>query len=90
MAKRTKADVAKATGMSMTTLNELLNYIQAEVAAGNTVQLTGFGTFKPGVLRGREVRVPSTGATKKTTAKFRPKFSPGTDFKAQVETARRP
>ncbi|WP_431928709.1 HU family DNA-binding protein [Nonomuraea jabiensis] len=90
MAKRTKADVVAATGVPMKTLNALLNYVEAEVAAGNEVQFTGFGAFKAVVSPEREVRVPSTGETKKAEAKFRPKFSAGVGFKNAVATARKP
>ncbi|WP_336214714.1 HU family DNA-binding protein [Nonomuraea sp. LPB2021202275-12-8] len=90
MAKRTKADVAAATGVPMKTLNALIDYVKAEVAAGNEVQFTGFGAFKAVVSAEREVRVPSTGETKTAPAKFRPKFSAGAGFKDTVAAARKP
>ena len=82
--KRTKADVAVALSLPTTTLNALLDYIKAEVAAGNEVQFKGFGTFKPILSQARDVRVPSTGEMVRAEAKFRPKFDAGTSFKAAV------
>ncbi|MEU6778630.1 HU family DNA-binding protein [Nonomuraea angiospora] len=68
----------------MKTLNGLIDYIVKEVAAGNEVQLTGFGTFKARVSGEREVRVPSTGKTMTAEAKYVPKFSAGASFKDAV------
>ncbi|WP_378786487.1 HU family DNA-binding protein [Nonomuraea fastidiosa] len=82
--------MAQATGVPMKTLNTLLDYIQAEVAAGHEVQLTSFGTFRSVVSAEREVRVPSTGQVTTTEARFRPKFTAGAGFKTQVAAARKP
>ncbi|SDL75534.1 DNA-binding protein HU-beta [Nonomuraea maritima] len=84
MAKRTKDDVAKATGVTMQKLNEILDYIVGAVAAGDTVQLTGAFTVKPVEAAARTVRVPSTGETMTTKPKRVPRFSAGSDWKRVV------
>jgi DNA-binding protein HU-beta len=90
MEKRTKADVAKAAGVPTATVDAMLSYIVAEVAAGNTVQFMGFGSFQPVEQAAREVTVPSTGKKTQAPAKYRPKFKAGASFKDAVATARKP
>ena len=65
-------------------VDAVLDVIIREVARGNKVTLTGFGTFEKAARAARTGRNPRTGATvpiKKTAV---PKFKPGTGFKAVV------
>jgi len=73
----TKTDVGKA-------LNALIEEIQVEVAAGNSVALQGFGTFRAHARPGREGRNPATGEPLEIPARTVPKFLPGKEFKIQV------
>lgn len=50
-----KADTARA-------LNALIDVIQAQAAAGDTVRIAGFGHFKTRTRKARLGRNPSTGA----------------------------
>lgn len=65
-------------------VDAVLDVIIREVARGNKVTITGFGTFEKVARAARTGRNPRTGATvpiKKTAV---PKFKPGTGFKAAV------
>lgn len=65
-------------------VDAVLDVIIREVAKGNKVGITGFGTFEKVARAARTGRNPRTGATvpiKKTAV---PKFKPGTGFKAVV------
>lgn len=55
--------------------------IASEVAAGNTVTLVGFGTFKASQRAARDGRNPATGEAIKIAASTVPKFTPGKEFK---------
>jgi DNA-binding protein HU-beta len=62
----------------------VLDYFQEQVAAGNTVQVTGWGKFEPVLQAGRDARNPQTGERVPVEAKWVVKFRPGTEFKRQV------
>lgn len=65
-------------------VDAVLDAIIREVARGNKVTITGFGTFEKVTRAARTGRNPRTGDTvpiKKTAV---PKFKPGTGFKAVV------
>ncbi|MBC9956716.1 HU family DNA-binding protein [Yimella sp. cx-51] len=65
-------------------VDAVLDVIIREVAKGNKVGITGFGTFEKVTRAARTGRNPRTGATvpiKKTAV---PKFKAGTGFKAVV------
>ncbi len=55
-----KAGLAKADAGRV--LGALVEVIQAEVAAGTTVKVAGFGHFKPKIRKARIGRNPATGA----------------------------
>lgn len=65
-------------------VDAVLEGIQAAVAKGEKVALTGFGTFEKTDRAEREGRNPATGATIKIPAKSVPTFKAGADFKKQV------
>ena len=80
--------VAAKTGLSKAdterTLSSLFDTIVEVVAAGDTVNVVGFGAFKPVEREAREGRNPATGATIQIEASRVPKFVPGKAFKDRV------
>ena len=65
-------------------LNAVLETIQAAVASGDKVAITGFGVFEKSDRPARTARNPATGAPSNVAASSVPKFRPGADFKALV------
>jgi DNA-binding protein HU-beta len=65
-------------------LNAVLETIQAAVASGDKVAITGFGVFEKSERPARTARNPATGAEIQVAATSVPKFRPGADFKALV------
>ena len=65
-------------------LNAVLDTIQAAVAKGDKVAITGFGVFEKAVRPARTARNPATGASIKAPKSSVPKFRAGADFKAIV------
>jgi DNA-binding protein HU-beta len=61
-----------------------LNTISKEVAAGNAVQLIGFGTFGRGERAARSGRNPATGEAIEIAAAKTVKFAAGKAFKDAV------
>ena len=80
--------VAGKTGHTKTdtekTLSALLETLIDTVAQGDSVNLMGFGTFKPVEREAREGRNPATGGTIRIEASRTPKFVPGKTFKERV------
>jgi DNA-binding protein HU-beta len=58
--------------------------IAAEVAKGEKIALTGFGTFERRQRKARQGRNPQTGATIKIAAAKYPAFAAGKSFKDRV------
>jgi DNA-binding protein HU-beta len=58
--------------------------IAAEVAKGEKISLTGFGTFERRNRKAREGRNPQTGASIKIAAAKYPAFAAGKSFKDRV------
>jgi DNA-binding protein HU-beta len=67
-------------------VNAMLDTIQAAVANGDKVAITGFGVFEKSERPARTARNPATGATIKVPASSVPKFRAGADFKAAVNS----
>lgn len=65
-------------------LNAVLDTIQATVARGDKVAITGFGVFEKQVRPARTARNPATGAAIKVPKSSVPRFRAGADFKAIV------
>lgn len=65
-------------------LESLLSTIAGALKKGDTVTLTGFGTFKISKRKARNGRNPSTGAPIKIKAKNVAQFVPGKQLKAAV------
>jgi DNA-binding protein HU-beta len=65
-------------------VNAMVDAIQAAVASGDKVAITGFGVFEKSERPARTARNPATGATIKVPASSVPKFRAGAEFKAAV------
>jgi DNA-binding protein HU-beta len=65
-------------------LNAVLETIQAAVASGDKVAITGFGVFEKSERPARTARNPATGDPIEVAASSVPKFRAGADFKALV------
>lgn len=66
-------------------INSFIGTVKQEVAAGNNVQLIGFGTFTSAERAERTGRNPQTGAEMVIPACKVPKFKPGQAFKDAVK-----
>jgi DNA-binding protein HU-beta len=67
-------------------VNAVLDTIQATVASGDKVSITGFGVFEKQIRPARTARNPATGDPVKVPKTSVPKFRAGSDFKALVNT----
>ena len=70
-------------------LESVLDTITREVAKGEKVAITGFGSFEKKVREARWVRNPSTGARMKAKKKAVPAFKPGAQLKDVVSGAKK-
>jgi len=70
-------------------LDSLIDTITREVAKGEKVAITGFGSFEKRVRDARWVRNPRTGERIKAKKTAIPKFSAGAEFKAVVSGAKK-
>ena len=70
-------------------LEAVLDTITREVAKGEKVAITGFGSFEKRVRGARTVRNPRTGEQIKTKKKAVPKFTPGADLKNVISGAKK-
>ena len=61
-----------------------MDEVKTAVAAGDIVQLVGFGTFEARERAARTARNPQTGAALQIPAKKAPAFKPGKAFKEIV------
>ncbi|WP_087660741.1 HU family DNA-binding protein [Caballeronia terrestris] len=66
------------------TIDAMLGVVSKIVAAGDSVQLMGFGTFATGARAARSGRNPKTGETIKSAATKTVKFTAGKAFKDAV------
>ena len=70
-------------------LDSVLDTITRQVAKGEKVAITGFGSFEKTVRNARWVRNPQTGDRIKTKKKAVPKFSAGADLKNVISGAKK-
>jgi DNA-binding protein HU-beta len=70
-------------------LESVLDTITREIAKGEKVAITGFGSFEKRVRDARWVRNPRTGERIKAKKTAVPKFNPGADLKAVVSGAKK-
>ncbi|QPF72374.1 HU family DNA-binding protein [Roseateles sp. DAIF2] len=80
----TKSGVSRAVATSM--LDATLGSITEALAAGDTVAILGFGTFKVSERAARTGKNPSTGAALEIPASTVPKFTAGKGLKDAVNT----
>ena len=66
-------------------VNSFINNVKNEVAAGNKVQLIGFGTFESAKRAERVCKNPQTGEEMTVPACTVPKFKAGKAFKDAVK-----
>ncbi|AXK62611.1 MULTISPECIES: HU family DNA-binding protein [Burkholderia] len=82
--------VVFSTGLNRAAATEavdaVINTIVGSVAAGDAVQLVGFGSFRQGKRAARIGRNPSTGEEIRIAAVNTVKFTAGTAFKSAVNT----
>ena len=78
---RAHLDVGVTRNQVEHTLNHALDVIREELAAGHTVNLTGFGKFEAKASPAREGRNPKTGAPLRIEAGRRVRFAPGKNLK---------
>lgn len=80
--------LAEATGESQASaarsLEALLGIVTKQIAAGDEVAITGFGSFKPSARGERTGRNPRTGESMTIAASKTVKFVPGAALKAAV------
>ena len=77
-ARLTRAQAARA-------LDAFLHGIQASLASGDHVTLSGFGTFGVTHRKARQVRNPRSGRSMEVAAKSVARFAPGADLKTAIE-----
>jgi DNA-binding protein HU-beta len=70
-------------------LESVLDTITREVAKGEKVAITGFGSFEKAIRKAGTARNPATGQTIKTKKKAVPKFRPGAELKNVVSGAKK-
>ena len=84
--------VAGKTGLTKKAVTEavdaMVEAVVTTVKKGDTVTLTGFGTFKVSDRKARNGRNPITGAALKIPAKKVPVFKAGKEFKDMVAKAK--
>ena len=78
-----KVDITKKAATSF--LDELISTISSELAKGEKVILTGFGTFQITESAARTGRNPQTGAPMQIKARKRPVFKAGKLLKDSVQ-----
>ena len=70
-------------------LDSVLDTITREVARGEKVAITGFGSFEKAVREARWVRNPQTGERMKSKKKSVPKFTAGQELKNVISGAKK-
>ena len=80
-AQLTRSQAARA-------LNAALQGIQASLAQGDRVTLSGFGTFGIAHRKARKVRNPRDGLAMEIAARRVPRFAPAVELKSAIDTPR--
>lgn len=62
-----------------------LNEVMKALANGETVKLSGFGTFKTKMFKGKTIKAIGTKIDKKISARRMPRYIPGTKIKKMVK-----
>jgi DNA-binding protein HU-beta len=71
-------------------VDAVLDAVTAELAAGERVTLTGFGTFEPVARPARTVRNPRTGGVVEVAASVAARFRPGAGLRSALAGAGSP
>ncbi|MCA9380547.1 HU family DNA-binding protein [Candidatus Dojkabacteria bacterium] len=83
------AKVASKTGLTkkaaQDAMEALMEAVMVAVSKGDSVTLTGFGTYKASKRAARNGRNPQTGQVIKIPARTVPVFRPGKEFKEMVK-----
>lgn len=91
MSKQALIDQIASTGVTKTEAEAAIKHvtdgISALLAAGQKVQLVGFGTFEARPQAERQGRNPKTGEALTIPASIKPAFSAGEKLKAAVNKA---
>lgn len=66
-------------------VDSFVSIIQKQVAHGEPIKITGFGTFERSAVAAKLGRNPKTGVPIKIPSTFKPKFTPGSTFKEIVK-----
>jgi len=81
--------IASKTGLTKKAaadaLEAFMEAVMSNVAKGESVTLTGFGTYRASKRAARTGRNPQTGDTIKIPARTVPVFRPGKEFKDMVK-----
>lgn len=77
----TRVELATKVGIDDKTLKTVFDTIKTEVAAGNKVDIAGFGSFQAVDREARTARNPKTGETIQVAAKKAVKFKVSKTFK---------
>lgn len=91
----TKADIIDhiATGTGLTKIeteavvNGFITTVMQALTEGNSVELRGFGSFRPQLRAPRKARNPQTKEVVEIPARYVPVFRPSKDFRTSVEEA---
>lgn len=84
MVLKVSADTGFTQGIVSSILESLLSNITEDLAAGNKVQLYGFGTFEPKQVKARVGRNPRKNEPVEIPARIVPSFKPGNRLKKIV------
>ncbi|HRN85781.1 MAG TPA: HU family DNA-binding protein [Candidatus Dojkabacteria bacterium] len=83
------AKVASKTGLTkkaaQDAMEALMEAVMVAVSKGDSVTLTGFGTYKASKRAARNGRNPQSGQVIKIPARTVPVFRPGKEFKEMVK-----
>ena len=78
-----KAKLTKRT--SKQAVETFLEEIMKALAGGETVKLSGFGTFKTKVFKAKTIRAIGTKQAKKIASRRMPRYIPGVKIKKMVK-----
>ena len=90
--KEIVSSIAEKTGQTKVVVEEIVNQtlevIGDTVAKGESVVLTGFGSFVSTLQKGKTGKVPGTDKTYTTQDKMVPKFKASKDLKEKVKSGK--
>ena len=84
MIAKVAKDAALTKDQASKAVNAVLDSMTEALAAGEKVQIIGFGTFSVKECAAKEARIPKTGEKKLVPATKRPKFTAGQALKDAV------